>query len=346
MEIFITGGTGFLGQRIIHRIEKNGWKMSGLARSGDSSKKLELLNVKPVLGSLEDINQWKRELSGVDVVIHCAAPEGFWGKWGIYQKGIVEPEEALIRAAEQEGVKRFVFISSETVLQAKKDLIDIDETEPYPANSHVTCAGKAKMMVEQFILSRESRMESIIIRPTFIWGKGVPALDTFIEKVRSGDFMWVNHGRSLLENVHIDNVAESVALACTKGVDRNIYFVTDNNAQPIKAFLTRLLQTQGLVPPEKSIPKGIASLLAVTVETIWSAFNIKREPPLTRFDLAFVAMNRRYNIKKIKTDLGYKPVVSEQEGLEDMRYEISKPPICKPLPVSPVSKKVKTHGRI
>jgi len=320
MKVFITGGTGFLGQRIIHRISKNDWEISGLARSSQSSKKLESLNVKSVFGSLENIDQWQQALSGVDIVIHCAAPVEFWGDWEKYQKGIVDATSALFSAAEQNGVKKFIFISSESVLQDKKDLIDIDESEPYPGapNSYY---GKSKMLAEQFILAQQSDMKSIIIRPTFIWGQGVQALDTMIKKVKSGDFMWIDHGKSLFEMVHVDNVAEAIALACVKGENKNIYFVTDDNAQPVKAFLTKLFKTQGIVPPEKSLPKGIANFLASMIETIWRILAIKKAPPLTRFDVAFMAMGRRYNIAKIKKDLGYRPVVSETQGLASMNQK-------------------------
>lgn len=320
MKIFITGGTGFLGQRIIERIEKNGWEIAGLARSSNSSKKLESLKVSPILGSLENIDDWKGELSGVDVVIHCAAPVEFWGSWEKYQKGIVEPTEKLFEAAEEKGVKRFIFISSESVLQDKKELIEIDESKPYPKSPN-SYYGKSKMIAEKFILAQKSNMESIIIRPTFIWGKGVQALNTMIEKIKSGEFMWIDHGKSLFEMVHVDNVAESVVLACIKGEDKNIYFVTDDNTQTVKEFLSKLIQTQGIAPPEKSLPKGIAGVLANIVERVWRVLNIKKNPPITRFDLAFVAMDRKYEITKIKKDLGYKPVVTEKEGLEAMKKE-------------------------
>ena len=317
MKIFITGGTGFLGQRVIRRLRQEYSDISGLARSSGSSKMLEALAVNPVLGSLENIDQWKDGLSGVDVVIHCAAPVEFWGSWDKYQKGIVEATEALFLAAEREGVKRFIFVSSESVLQDRKDLMDIDESEPYPESPN-SFYGKAKMLAEQFILARNSPMESIIIRPTFIWGKGVKALDTLIEKVKSGGFMWIGHGKSFFEMVHVDNAAEAIALACVKGTHRNVYFVTDGNPQPVKVFLTKLLATRGIVPPEKSIPKGIAEMLAGMVENVWRTFNIRTYPPITRFDLAFVAMGRKYRIDKIKKDLGYEPVVSEQDGLKAM----------------------------
>ena len=317
MVIFITGGTGFLGQQLIKRLKKNYSGLSGLARSERSVKELASLDITPVLGSLENIEQWKGNLVGVDTLIHCAAPVEFWGSWEKYQTGIVEATENLYKEAERAGVKRFIFLSSESVLQDSKDLINIDESEPYP-NSPNSYYGKSKMIAEQFILAQKSNMTSIIIRPTFIWGNDVPALDTMLQKINSKDFMWVDNGKSAFEMVHVDNVAEAIALACEKGTDKGIYFVTDDNSQPIKEFLIKLFKTQGVDAPNKNIPKWLATILASIVEKIWRGLNLKSDPPLTKFDLSFVSMGRRYKIDKIKNDLGYKPIITEAEGLKKM----------------------------
>ena len=68
----------------------------------------------------------------------------------------------------------------------------------------------------------------------------------------------------------------------------------------------------------KSIPKWLALSLASAVETVWRLLNIESIPKITKFDIAFVAMARKYNISKIKNELGYKPVISEEEGLREM----------------------------
>lgn len=317
LKIFITGGSGFLGQRLIHRLQKENFELFGLARSEKTTIKLEELNVKPIYGSLENISDWKVNLKGIDIIIHLAAPVEFWGKWKKYQKGIVDATKNLFIAAEENKVKKFIFISSESVLQAKNDLIDINESEPYPKQPN-SFYGKSKMEAEQFILAQNGVLESVIIRPTFIWGEGVKALDTIVNKVKTNDFMWINKGKSWFEMVHVDNVAESIFLAIAKGKNREIYFVTDDNPQTVHSFLTKLMKTQGVTPPNKNISKGLANFLGSIMEFIWKILSLKSEPIITRFDVAFVAMGRKYNISKIKSHLGYRPIISEEQGLEQM----------------------------
>ncbi len=320
MNIFITGGTGFLGQHVIKRLQKESFQLIGLVRSENSANTLKKLDVEPVLGSLENIDDWKHQLENIDVVIHCAAPVEFWGSWQRFENGIVIATQNIYNAAKENKVNRFIFISSESVLQDIKNLIDIDETEVYPTapNSYY---GKSKMLAEQFILAQDDKMTSIILRPTFIWGKGMTALDTIIDKIKSNDFMWINNGESLLEMVHVDNVSESIYLACIKGKNKAIYFVTDDNPQTVKEFLSKLIATKGIMPPKKNIPKGLANFLATIIESIWKLFNLKKDPPITKFDVAFVAMDRKYNITKIKNELGYKSIITESEGLKIMANE-------------------------
>ena len=130
--------------------------------------------------------------------------------------------------------------------------------------------------------------------------------------------MWIDNGKSLFEMVHVKNVAEAVYLAIQHGKNKGIYFVTDDNPQPVRTFLTRLIETQGIQPPQKSIPKWLAITLATIIEKIWKTFGLKSTPMITRFDVAFVAMGRKYNISKIKTELKYTPIISQQEGMQEI----------------------------
>jgi len=319
MKIFITGGTGFLGQEVIKRLSIENFEIKGIARSEKSITKLKKMGVSPVVGNLENIAEWGNELKGQDVVIHCAAPVEFWGKWDKYQKGIVDATKSLFNASEKNGVKQFIFISSESVLQNKKDLVNINEIEPYPKEPN-SFYGKSKMLAEKYILNSKTEMNSIIIRPAFIWGKGVKALETIVDKIKSNDFLWINNGRAMFEMVHVKNVAEATFLSVVNGENKKkaIYFVTDDNPQPVKSFLTKLIKTQGIDPPDKNIPKWVALALANLIEWIWKLFKIKSTPMITRFDVAFVAMPRKYTISKIKNDLKYSPIISEKNGLKEM----------------------------
>lgn len=317
MNIFVTGGTGFLGRKLIERLIEEGHSVKALTRSESSDEIILKLGAIPVKGSLENIPVWAKNFKGIDILIHCAAPVEFWGEWKKFYEEITIVTKNLLISSADMGIKRFIYISSESVLQDKKPLIEIDENFSYPKEPN-SYYGKAKKMAELEILNDKSDMETVIIRPTFIWGKDCPDIELIENKIKSGQFLWLDRGKCIIETVHVDNVVEAITLACTKGKNKSIYFVTDDNLITVRDFFTDIMKIKGITIPEKSIPNFIVKGVATYTEFLWKVFKLKNPPPISRFDWAFVGMPRTYDISKIQNELGYKPVVSRQEGLKEI----------------------------
>lgn len=317
MNIFITGGSGFLGQRLIRRLRQEDHVVTALSRSPASDKLLQQLGARTVSGSLDTITNWASALAHQDVVIHAASPIEVWGEWEAFERDITRASADVYRACVRAKVRRFIYISSESVVQDKSPLLDIDESFPYPVEPN-SYYGKAKMQVEQALLASDAPVERIILRPTFIWGQGGPQLDKVVDKVRAKQFMWVDHGDVSMEMVHVDNVVEAVRLALTKGRPQQVYWVTDDRPMPAGEFLGALIKARGVPVPEASLPSGLVRPLASLVEGLWRLLGLRSVPPLSRFQLDFIALPRRYNLAKIKRDMGYRPVRSFEQGIMEM----------------------------
>lgn len=318
MKTFITGGSGFLGQRLIARLRQEGHEVTALSRSPKSDATLKALGATTVRGSLTDMDAWQDALQGQQVVVHAASPIEVWGDWADLERDIVQASLDLYRAAARQRVRRFIQISSESVLQGDGPLLDVGEAHPYPVEPN-SAYGKAKMQVEQGLLSNIAGTECIILRPTFIWGQGGDQLDKVVDKVRRGQFMWIDHGQASMEMVHVDNVVEGVRLALTQGGSGQVYWVTDGRPMPAREFLGALLRARGVEAPDKSMPGGLARPVAAGVEAVWRLLGLKSVPPLSRFQLDFIALPRRYDLGKSQRELGYKPVRTFEQGLAEMQ---------------------------
>ncbi len=318
MNIFVTGGSGFLGKRLIARLVGDGHTVSALARSLEAADKVKSVGATPLIGELTNIPEWELALGKFDVVIHAASPVEFWGKWENFERDIVRSTSELYESAARNNVRRFVYISSESVLQATKPLLDITEQEPYPDEPN-SFYGKAKKLAEQALMRSQGITDCVIIRPTFIWGKGIPALETMLEKMKTGGFLWIDGGKTVIECVHVDNVVEAIVCALTQGRHKGIYNITDDAPKTARELITALAATRGITPPEKSMPASIAGFAAALVEGVWKLFGIDSAPPLSRFELSFVSMPRRYNIHAAKEELGYTPRIFFEQGLEEMK---------------------------
>lgn len=317
MQIFITGGSGFLGQQLLRTLTPH-HKVYALARRNSSRRAVELLGAHPIDGSLTALSHLHEILRQCDIVIHAAAPVETWGPWSLFQDNIVDATHELHKAADHAGVKRFIYISSEAVLQDYKDLLDIDESEPYP-DSPNSYYGKAKMLAEQMLVNSEASMHTIILRPTCIWGDGAKLNNDIKQKIDQGQFSWIDQGRAAFEMVHVENVAHAVLLALDKGEHKGIYFITDDAPESFREFIEPVLRALGIEPPQRSMPNVLVRTLASVLETTWHLFGINKAPPLNRFEWAFAGMARRYNIERIRSELGYRPIINKQQGLEKLQ---------------------------
>jgi len=315
MKILVTGGTGLLGKNLIERLISESHEVKALVRKSGALKDFKIDEID---GNLRNIQEWKQALQGCDAVIHCAAKVEFWGKWEDYYRDNTLSTLELLEAADALGVKRFVYISSESVLQHKKDLIDIDENEPYPTEPS-SFYGKSKMLAEKGIQSFNGGITKIILRPTFIYGKGAVGIQSMKDKIQSGGFMWIDKGNVWVEMVYVKNVVEAIMKSLIHGKNNGIYNITDHSPQMANNFFTQLMHTENVTISNKSMPSSLAKPVAALVEKIWKTFGLKSYPPLTRFDLSFIAMNRKYKTEKAISELHYQPVYTTAQALEEMK---------------------------
>ena len=93
------------------------------------------------------------------------------------------------------------------------------------------------------------------MRPRFVWGKGdTTLLPEMVKTVEAGKFAWIGGGLNVTDTAHVDNVVEGLVLAAEKGRPGEAYFVTDGEPVVFREFVTAMLETQGVEPPDRSLP--------------------------------------------------------------------------------------------
>ena len=131
--MLITGGSGLLGGHIVERMSQQGHQVRALVRKTSDIEHLKTTGVEIVYGDIEDYDSLVAAAKGMEVIIHAAARVlPGWGQWRDFESCIVEGTENILNASIAAGVKRFVYVSSGTVV-GKAALGDkpADETAPY-----------------------------------------------------------------------------------------------------------------------------------------------------------------------------------------------------------------------
>jgi nucleoside-diphosphate-sugar epimerase len=317
--VFVTGGSGFIGGKLVERLVAEGRPVRALARSGAAAERVAELGAEPVQGDLGDRASLADGAAGTAVAFHLAAHLGEWGSWSDFERGNVEGTANALAGCAEAGVRRFVHCGTEASLMAGEPLVDVDETAPLRPDSRAPYpATKARAELAVREASREG-FETVALRPRFVWGKGdTTLLPEMVATVEAGRFAWVGGGRNVTDTTHVDNVVEGLVLAAEKGRPGEAYFVTDGEPVAFREFVTALLRTQGVEPPERSVPAWTAAPMARVCEAAWKVLPLKGTPSMTTFRAWLLTQECTIDISKARAELGYAPIVSHEQGLAEL----------------------------
>jgi nucleoside-diphosphate-sugar epimerase len=316
---FVTGGSGFIGGRLIERLRAEGHEVQALARSDAAAERIRARGGTPVPGDLSDVEAMRAGATDCEWAFHAAATLGDWGKPAEFVQGNVVGTGNVLRACAEAAVTRFVHVGTEAALLAGQPLVQVDETAPLRPDSpalYSSTKARAEQLVRQ---ANREEFQTVVVRPRFVWGQGdTTLLPTMVELVNSGRFAWIGGGNHLTATTHVENTVEGLLLGATRGQPGQVYFVTDGEPVVFREFVSELLRTQGVEPPTRSIPRRLAGGLAAGGETAWRWLRLPGRPPLTRFAYWVSSQECTIRIDKARSEMGYEPVKSRADGLAEL----------------------------
>ena len=324
MKYFVTGGSGFLGRHLLLRMLADGHSVRALARTEESARVVEGLGATAVRADLLDIRDHVAEVAGVSVVVHAAADTRMWARPGELEQVNVDGTKAMLDAAREAGVKRFVHVSTEAVLASGNPIRYVDESAPY-ARKPVGEYARTKAMAEQVVLAANNRvMRTVVVRPRLLWGPGdTTVMPHVLEAARQGRWAWVAGGDYLTSTCHVLNACEGILQASVRGKGGETYFLTDGAPVPFRDFVTRAAAAYGVTLPDRTVPYAVVRTAAGALDRSWRLLHLKGEPPVSPAVLALGAHEVTVNDGKARSELGYSPVVSVDEGLADLAEQVA-----------------------
>jgi nucleoside-diphosphate-sugar epimerase len=316
---FVTGGSGFIGGALIRRLVAEGWDVHALVRSEASAQKVTALGAKAIAGDLADVPSMAVGAQYCEVAFHCAAHLGDWGTREEFERGNVQGTRNALAAARQAGLRRFVHVGTEAALLAGEPLVEVDERAPLRFDSPALYSSTKARAEEAVIEANRDGLETVVVRPRFVWGPGdTTLLPVLTEAVRSGRFAWIGGGHHRTSTTHIDNTVHGLMLAAERGAPGGVYFVTDGEPVVFRDFITRLLASQGVEAPTRSVPTRVARAVAAASEAAWRLLPLPGRPPLTRLTVWVSGLETTIDITRAREELGYAPVKTIDEGLAEM----------------------------
>ena len=310
MNIFLTGGTGFIGYALVGALVQDGHNVKVLIRNKADRNKFVNLKVKIIIGDLDDDILLSRELKGIDIVYHLAAIRRDWGySWSSYCQTNILLTEKVVRAAVGK-VKHFILVSS---VKAKT-----------PESNYARSKKEAEDTARRICLS--SRLPLTIIRPAIVYGPGdhhdgmIPKL---IGLIKSRKFFIVGNGQNRIHLVYITDLISALVSAGNKNGNADIYTIAGE--KPITlSCLAELIARELRTPifPVK-IPYFLAYFSALLFELVSKSLDLKAEPLLTVGKLKTITQDHTYDIKAAKEKLNFSPKVNYQDGIKETLHSLN-----------------------
>lgn len=329
MRVLVTGGGGFLGSAVVHRLVARGNEVRSLTRR--RYPELDALGVQTVRGDVADPAAVHAAVAGCDLVVHVAAKAGTWGSYADYARTNVTGTRNVIEACRGHGVARLVHTSTPSVVHPGRDIEGGDERLPY-ARRYDAPYPATKAAAERMVLAANSpSLATVALRPHLIWGPGDTQLvPRIVARARAGRLRLVGDGGKRVDATYVDNAADAHLLAADRLAPGapcagRAYFIAQGEPMPLRELVAGILQAAGLAVSATSLPTlpfPLAYALALAAEGAHRLRGREDEPLLTRFLVRQLATAHWFDLSAARRDLGYRPQVSTAEGLAALRRSL------------------------
>lgn len=319
MKYVVTGATGFLGGWTVRRMAQAGHEAIALGRNLEKGKELAAQGAvfRPV--SLNDVEALKAVFNKADAVVHCAGLSSPWGRKSEFYSSNVTATKNVLEAARAAGVGRVVHISSPSLYVTNVDRENVVESDPIPdfyVNDYSWSKKLAEDEVDQAVAAG---FPVVSLRPQAIVGPGDQAIfPRVLRLARKGFLPVIGDGLNRIDMTCVENVVDAVELAISAPAQAIGKKYNITNGEPVSLYRTfdKVLGMLGYPVKKIYLPFGPTYALAGALEKTFRVGTFLGEPPLTRYTVCVLGRTRTLSIEAARRDLGYKPRLSLDEGIE------------------------------
>lgn len=323
-DFLVTGGTGFIGRRIVNRLLEKGYRVRVLSRRNLSNEELNTLfctnaNVEIVHGDIYNYEDVEEACKGTDIVYHLAAATQ--GDLNYHFDTTITGTKNILEAATKMGVNHLVYISTLNVYNAKQyrqgSLINEDfpyEDMPEKRGAYSHAKLKAEKIVKEYM--NKTKMSISILRPGLVYGPGGKVFHKDIGyRLNKKVVVVLGIGTRRLPLIYVDNLVDALLLAAEKREKaKGIFNVVDEDYPTQRKFIETYKKLTGEKFITLYIPFKFLLFVLRTIE--FFAFTIFKKSFSFTYKLKCVSKSVIHSTEYIKNRLGWKQKINFEEGLK------------------------------
>ncbi|MEA2366684.1 MAG: hypothetical protein QOE69_3125 [Thermoleophilaceae bacterium] len=302
----MTGGTGFIGSRVVKRLRDRGDDVVVLARSPDKASGLD---AEVVQGDLGDADAIRRGVEGCQAVFHIAAD---------YRVGMpkskreemydanVRGTERVLDAAAAAGVERIVYVSTVNAFGNTNGRTVDESYSRDEGDGFVSYYDETKYAAHKLAADRAAQgAPVVIVQPGLVYGPGDHAIvGELIDQASRGKMPAKAFPELGYNAVFVDDVADGIVLAHDKGRVGESYVLGGEITTQGK-LIDKAAEIGGEKPPRMTVPPVMLKAMIPIGRFVGPAMGL---PPNFR-EMISAAHNVTYLARddKAREELGYRP---------------------------------------
>ncbi len=255
-KIFVTGGNGFIGSRVVKGLVKRGYEVRCLLRKTSDTSRISGVPFERQIGDIRDADSIAAGMAGTDGCIHLASVSS----WAEIRSAALEPTvldgtRNVLEAAQSAGKLRTVFVSSAAAINASSRPRVFDESAPFELERTPLRYAIAKHRAEQLVLEwvKDKALPAVIVNPGEVYG---PDDTGFITAGNIRDIL--NDWPALackggVAITHVDDVADGIIRAYEKGRSGERYILAGENVT-VEQLVRLTLELGGQKKPVLRLP--------------------------------------------------------------------------------------------
>lgn len=321
----VTGAPGWLGTRFLEALSDPADPLQkysavqdravrALVLPGMNTSSLPKDRIELAEGSVLDPASLEKAMQGIHTVFHLVGiihPKKIPQLFELNTKGT----ENMLAAAAKAGVKRFIFVSSNSAggVNTSNDVLLKEDDPPRPYMAY----GRSKLQAEEAVkrYHAEGKMETVIIRPCWFYGPGNGQPERqlrFFRMIQKGNPILFGNGKNLRSMSYLDNTIQGLML-CEKvqAAAGQTYWIADEKPYPTIEIYRTIARLFNVELKPRMLP-DLASFTCRQIDTVLQAMG----QYITEFHVAGeMNLPIACSVDKAKRELGYAPDVSLEEGM-------------------------------
>jgi nucleoside-diphosphate-sugar epimerase len=313
VRVLLTGGTGFIGGRLLTHLLEKGHQVNLVVNRSTPSVP-EGPSVKYHRCDLTDPVNFRSAGFKADAAVNVAGQLRVPGiPDARYWKIHYEATKHVLEECTRFKLRRLVQVSTTGVYGVTGRTPVAEDGPIQPSDIYEKTKWEGERYAREYC--SDGKLDLVIVRPGLVYGPGDSHLLGLFKAIKYGLFRTIGDGDNFVHPVFIDDLVDGLMLALeSPSAAGGTFNMVNPRPVAFRAFCEEAARALGKKLSKSGIPPGLARTAGAVLEGVRSATRI--DMPLTRDRVAFMTSDRAYSAARARDVLGWTAPTSLEEGMK------------------------------